>query len=255
MTTTKDVVKQYHDGKRWSLFEKQLTQEEEQILQKNKLDYRDMESFIYSKQVHNYIEKFGNTLLIDWSYEDYYETYLENNTNFEWSNPVSKSCEFIQEDIPTGADPLLFLCFKMKYKINLRSFDPHESIYPYRYRAGFEYPIVNNVYLHGEDIPFYEYDLVNPYRNPYDISKVTMYEFASYQPILNILALTGDMSFCSHKWSDNAINEAIKMVKQELEVIELDKEFYKYYKSGKNKNEKSSILSTSLIKLEEMLYE
>jgi len=142
----------------------------------------------------------------------------------------------------------------MKYKIDdVKSFDPH---CPYSGLTGFEKPIVvNNVYLHGEDIPFYGYDLVNPYRNPSDISKVTMYEFASYQPILNILALTGEMSFCSHKWSDNAINKAIKMVKQELEVIELDKEFYKYYKSGKNKNEKSSILSTSLIKLEEMLYE
>jgi len=251
MTTTKDVVKQYHDGKRWSLFEKQLTQEEEQILQKNKLDYRDMESFIFSKQVHNYMEKFGDTRLIDWSYEFEYNKYL-NNTNFEWSNPVSKACEFIQEDIPIGADPVLFLCFKMKYRIkNLRSVDPYND----NNISGLEYPIVNNVYFHGEDIPFYYYDLVNPYRNPSDISKVTWVEFASFQPILNILALTGDMSFCSRKWSDNAINEAIKMVKQELEVIELDKEFYKYYKSGKNKNEKSSILSTSLIKLEEMLYE
>ena len=153
MTTTKDVVKQYHDGKRWSLFEKQLTQEEEQILQKNKLDYRDMESFIYSKQVHNYIEKFGNTLLIDWSYEDYYETYLENNTNFEWSNPVSKACEFIEEDIPIGADPVLFLCFKMKYKIDdFKSFDPH---HPYSGLTGSEKPIVvNNVTFTGKTYHF-----------------------------------------------------------------------------------------------------
>ena len=142
----------------------------------------------------------------------------------------------------------------MKYKIDdLKSFDPH---HPYSGLTGNEKPIVvNNVYLHGEDIPFYYYISVNPFRDPSDISKVTIFEFGSYQPILNILALKGDMSFCSHQWSDNAINEAIKMVKQELKVMELDKEFYVGYKSGKNENEKNSILSTSLIKLEEMLYE
>ena len=250
MTTTKDVVKKYHDGKRW--YHGELKKGEEQILQENKLDYRDMESFVCSKQVQNYTEKFGETLLTDWRCEDDY--YESNNTNFEWSNPVSKACEFIEEDIPIGADPVLFLCLKMKYKIDdLKSFDPH---HPYSGLTGNEKPIVvNNVYLHGEDIPFYYYISVNPFRDPSDISKVTIFEFGSYQPILNILALKGDMSFCSHQWSDNAINEAIKMVKQELKVMELDKEFYVGYKSGKNENEKNSILSTSLIKLEEMLYE
>ena len=65
------------------------------------------------------------------------------------------------------------------------------------------------------------------------------------------MALEGNMSFCSHKWSIKSINDAISIVEVEIRVIIEDQKFYTG-DSADDKHDRDIILKKSLHALNDL---
>ena len=253
-----DIVKMYHEGVRWSV--EDLTERERDELEYLKLDYRNMSTFAQSFQVLEYVKKSVCEYYLD-KFAPLFLSYKKNNTNFEWSDITKKAYEFINGNyefmngtIPIGSDPVFFVYFQNFQKIKMDTYNPYSNDSRW-HLYGYD---LDDIYFIGENLPVYKYTPVNPFRAPCDdidnISPVGWGEYSYWQTILSVMALEGDMSFCSHKWSIKSINDAIRIVEIEIRVIIEDQKFYQKFYNGDydDKHDRDVILKKSLRALNDL---
>ena len=153
------------------------------------LDYRSGACFVHSRQVDDYALRVLN-INLGKKMPERDNSVLMNDTLFEWSDTIEKAREFVNEEIPTGADMVMYLLFKCS--------TDHEFICE---------PDPINVYFHGEDAEYYKYFNYEPYL---EIDKISL---------LEALSMEGDTRFLAHKWTAYSIDKAIKYVELELHYI------------------------------------
>ena len=218
----RDRFKEFFQGSRWNISE--LSEECREKFEFFMLDYRSCACFVHSSQVDDYASR---VLKIDMKLYERSKSVLINETMFDWSDTVEKACEFINDEIPTGADSVMYLLFKC--------FAEQED--------GFLcVPELKNVFFHGEDVKYYKH-------LPHNASGY----FMQYDeiPLLVSMAIEGCKHFRRHKWTTESIDEAIEYVQLELSCIKKDYEYedtdiYDFYKDNISRLEKSLNLLNSL---------
>ena len=194
----RDRVKEFFDGKRWHISE--LSEECREKFEFFMLDYRSGACFVHSRQVDDYALRVLNINLGEIIYE-WDNSVLTNDTLFDWSDTIEKAREFVKEEIPTGADTVMYLL--------LKCFDGNDMLPAYE-------PDPINVYFHGEHVDHYMY-------KPYDY-KLQEYEYPWFVsddgiPLLVALSLGGYKNFLGYKWTTESIDFAIECVESELSFI------------------------------------
>ena len=180
----RDRVKEFFEGKRWHISE--LSEECREKFEFFMLDYRSGACFVHSRQVDDYALRVLN-INLGKKMPERDNSVLMNDTLFEWSDTIEKAREFVNEEIPTGADMVMYLLFKCS--------TDHEFICE---------PDPINVYFHGEDAEYYRYINYEPYL---EIDKISL---------LVALSIEGDTRFLAHKWTTYSIDRAIEYVELEL---------------------------------------
>ena len=181
----RENVLAFLDGKRWDLSE--LSDECIGKFDFFMMDWRSGICFVRSKQLDQYVEmKFNlNLSRIFTSRKNL------NDTNLEWSDVISKANEFLDE-VPTGADPVMYLLFTVWGEIEEEILDSNWY----------------NVLLHGEDVCYYShfpYKEWNSRHNPNDNI-----------PILVALCIEDRKEITSSKWTYESIQVAIDYIECEL---------------------------------------
>ena len=185
----RDRVKEFFEGKRWHISE--LSEECREKFEFFMLDYRSGACFVHSRQVDDYALRVLNINLRKKNRKRY-NSVLMNDTLFEWSDTIEKAREFVNEEIPTGADMVMYLLFKCS--------TADEFICK---------PDPINVYFHGEDVEYYRH-----YHR-----RMMWYIEEEKIPLLVALSMNGDMRFLAHKWTTYSIDVAIEYVESELSCI------------------------------------
>ena len=188
----RDRVKEFFEGKRWHISE--LSEECREKFEFFMLDYRSGACFMHSRQVDDYALRVLNINLRK-KMPERDNSVLMNDTLFEWSDTIEKAREFVNEEIPTGADMVMYLLFKCS--------TDHEFICE---------PDPINVYFHGEDVEYYRH-----------FNYIMMYHYHLGQdeeiPLLVALSMEGNLGFLAHKWTTYSIEGAIEYVESELSCM------------------------------------
>ena len=185
----RENVLAFLDGKRWDLSE--LSDECIGKFDFFMMDWRSGICFVRSKQLDQYVEMKFN---LDLSGIFTSRKNL-NDTNFEWSDVISKANEFLDE-VPTGADPVMYLLFTVWGEIE-------EDIY--------STPVWYNVLLHGEDACCYYY---LPYSHwGFGVMNDSI-------PLLVALCIEDMEQITSSKWTRGSIDMAINCIECELSAMD-----------------------------------
>ena len=215
----RDRFKEFFQGSRWHISE--LSEECREKFEFFMLDYRSCACFVHSSQVDDYASR---VLKINLELDERSKSVLINETTFDWSDTVEKACEFIKDEIPTGADSVMYLLFKC--------FAEKEDISCV--------PELTNVFFHGEDVKYYRH-----------LPRNSLGYYTDEVPLLVAMAIDGYTDFHHHKWTTESIDEAIEYVQFELSWFKKDYNYedtdiYDFYKDNISRLEKSLNLLNSL---------
>jgi len=196
----RDRFKQFFEGKRWHISE--LGEDCLEKFEFFMLDYRSGSCFVHSHQVDDYASRVLK-IDLDEKLPDRGDSVLANDTKFDWSDTVEKALEFVkEEEIPTGADTVMYLLFKC--------FNSHDEFMCI--------PDPINVYFHGEDVEYYRHlphRMLKNYK-PWYVGQ------DDEIPLLVALAMEGSKEFIYQKWTIECIDYSVEYVESELSCIKKD---------------------------------
>jgi len=192
----------YFHGTRWGHME--LAGETREVFEYLMLDYRSVSSFINSSQVARYVEN-GFVECFDFIVSSLESSPLKNDSNFVWSDPVTKALDSLremEENLPIGADPVLYLIYDEYHHL----FEEWNS------------PEIFMVRFHGEDALDYHCEGCDC-------------------TLLEAMILQGDSPFVGYTWSESVVQRALDLTDELIGTLDgqppWDRDLQRYQQARK----------------------